>query len=137
MRRRFGKRKSDAADSGATGGGTSPTNKYNANKPVAHGRTWDSDAELRRYEELLVLQSIGLVGHIEIQPKFDIIVKGHFIYSYKADFAYPAADGARVVEDVKNPVTARERDFVRTRKLLKAIYNIDITVIGGERKNKK
>lgn len=138
MRRRFGKRKGAAAATEASSGDPIQKNKYNANKPTAYGRTWDSDAELRRYEELLLAEEMGMVGGIEVQPQFHIIVNGVHIYSYKADFRYTnLVDHQVVVEDVKNPVTSRERDFVRTRKLIKALYRIDIVVIGGEKKGKK
>jgi len=45
-------------------------NKYRNNKPYKYGRTWDSNKELQYYETLLLLEKIGEISDIELQPRF-------------------------------------------------------------------
>ncbi|MNR64156.1 hypothetical protein D3C85_1866990 [compost metagenome] len=45
-----------------------------------------------------------------------------------ADFEYVEA-GARVVEDVKSPVTAKLPAFQLKRHLMKFIHNIDVRIV--------
>ncbi len=68
-------------------------------------------------------------GHLELQPKFPVIVAGVKIGSYVADFAYidtarrgPHGQvGCKVVEDVKSAPT-RTRLYIWKKKLVEALY---------------
>lgn len=44
--------------------------KYHNIKTVVNGRTFDSKAEARRYEELLALERAHVISDLEPQPKF-------------------------------------------------------------------
>ena len=91
---------------------------------------FDSAKEARRFGEL---KSLG-VWPIERQVGFDLVVNGVHICRYQADFVYdvPYSDGKmRIVEDVKPrgkgfKKTAAYRMFIIKKKLMKAIYNIDV-----------
>lgn len=113
-------------------------NKYNATKTVIDGHKFDSLKEGRRYEELKLLERGGVIGYMELQPRYDVVVNGWKICYYLADFRYwDYEKGAEVVEDVKAmPKTAKAirkykqtaayRIFRIKKKLVEALYPIII-----------
>ena len=104
-------------------------NKFGAIKTTVEGVTFDSKREARRWQELKLLERAGEISRLERQVKFPLTVEGHLIANYTADFQYwTASPKARVVEDVKSAPTAKKRDFVLVRKLMRAIHNVEIMV---------
>lgn len=82
------------------------TNKYhvsNKEKRTKDGILFASKSEMQRYNELKMLEKIGKISELELQPRFLLIPKlkkGDRATYYVADFAY-TRDGERIVEDVK------------------------------------
>ena len=104
-------------------------NKYNAQKTTVDGIVFDSKREAARYMELMLLQRAGEISHLELQPKYDCIIDGKKICSYKADFRYFTKNG-NIVEDVKGYITPM---FKLKKKLVEAIYSgVTIEVIKWE-----
>jgi len=103
--------------------------KYRAKPTEVDGHLFASKKEAKRYCELKLLQKAGEISHLEIQPKFKLLVNGRPLKyesgreaTYVADFAYfdPSRE-KRVVEDVKSPAT--RTPVYRLKKLLvEAIY---------------
>jgi Protein of unknown function (DUF1064) len=103
--------------------------KYHNRKTLYQGITFDSRKEATRYQELLLMQRAGLIRNIELQPRYDLIVNSQKIGFYKADFRYKLFDtGYVVVEDVKS-VATKTPVYQLKKKLIKAIYNIDIVEV--------
>lgn len=81
--------------------------KYNATKTEVDGIKFDSKAEARRYKELKLLESVGDISKLELQPKYELqegfTKNGKRIRSinYVADFSYLDKEGNKIVEDVK------------------------------------
>ena len=96
--------------------------KYNAVKTVVDGIKFDSKKEARRYSQLKLMEKSGAISDLSLQPRFDLIVNGKKCGFYKADFKY-VENGKEVIEDVKGMLTPVYR---LKKKLVKAIYNIDI-----------
>lgn len=105
-------------------------NKFNAVKVKIDGIQFDSKAEAKRYGELKLLQKAGEISHLACHIPFQLIVNGHEIAWYTADFAYFGPNG-QVVEDVKSPATAQKRDFRLIWKLMWAIHGIKVQIIGA------
>ena len=105
--------------------GPKKRNKYGAIKTVVDGIKFDSKAEARRYGQLKVLKHTGVIWDLELQPKFPVVVEGKKICTYKADFSY-VENGKRIVEDVKSPITAKHPVYRIKKKLVEAIYGIEI-----------
>lgn len=117
--------------------------KYRAKKIEYNGMTFDSKKELRRYNELKVLERVGKISHLQRQVKFVLIptqrtedkigarggvIKGKLLEkecSYYADFVYEE-NGETVVEDVKG---MRTTEYVIKRKLMLYVHNIKINEI--------
>lgn len=103
--------------------------KYGAKPTVVDGHRFPSMAEARRYAELKLMERAGQITHLELQPKFPVVVAGVKIGSYVADFAYidtarrgPQGQvGCKVVEDVKSAPT-RTRLYIWKKKLVEALY---------------
>lgn len=102
-------------------------NKYGAKKTVVDGITFDSKREAEVYADLKLLEKAGKISGFTRQRKFELIVNGEIIGTYRADFAFidHEQDGRLRVIDVKGVVT---RDFRRVQKVIKASYNIEIEV---------
>jgi len=84
------------------------------------GHKFDSKAEARRYQQLILLQRAGVISGLELQPPFELQAKfrgadGKMVraITYIADFQYNE-NGRVVVEDVKGKLT----DVFRIKKKL-------------------
>jgi hypothetical protein len=99
-------------------------NKYHVAKKedrTLDGIVFASKAEMNRYAELKILQRVGEISKLKLQPKFLILGKvkgkGRPIY-YIGDFEYWKLND-HIVEDVKGVETAV---FKLKWKLVKAKY---------------
>lgn len=86
-------------------------NKYNATKTEIDGYLFDSRAEARRYQELKLLERVGEIQDLQLQPRF--VLQDKFqnpehgairAIQYKADFKY-IEKGETIIEDVKGMET--------------------------------
>jgi hypothetical protein len=104
--------------------------KYKNRKAVLDGETFDSAAECRRYQALLLQQRAGLIKDLTRQVSFVLapktIIQGKAKRSliYRADFSYTETDtGQKIVEDVKGMLTAV---YKIKRHLMATVHNIQI-----------
>mgnify|MGYP003635012778 FL=1 len=104
-------------------------NKYNAKKTEFMGFKFDSKWEAERYGQLSSMSLAGVVKDLQRQIKYDIVINDQKICRYIADFVYILVneDGSEeeIVEDAKGVQTT---DFIIKKKLMKAIYNINIKI---------
>lgn len=104
---------------------TKRANKFGAKRTPVDGHTFDSKAEAKRYSELKLLQRAKEIWGLLYQRRYELMVNGIHICTYVADFTY--YEGKKFVcEDVKG---ARTRDYIIKKKLMKAIYGIDVVEI--------
>lgn len=114
--------------------------KYGAQKKQYNGMTFDSARELRRWQELELMQRGGMIADLQRQVKFVLIPaqrepdtigkrggvhKGKLIekeVAYYADFVY-TENGAQVVEDAKG---MRTPEYVIKRKLMLYMHGIRV-----------
>ena len=105
------------------------TTKYHNRKTMHQGIRFDSQKEATRYQELLLLERAGHIRNLECQPRYDLVVNGHKLGFYKADFRYEeVATGAVVVEDVKSPAT-KTAVYRLKKKLVQALYGVEIVEV--------
>lgn len=102
-------------------------NKFGAKRTVVDGITFDSKRESEVYSDLKNLERAGRISGLVLQRKFELIVNGQIIGTYRADFCFidHDQDGRFRTIDVKGVVT---KDFRRVQKIIKAAYNIDVEV---------
>lgn len=91
-----------------------------------------SQSEVIRYGELRLKEKIGVIKDLKLQPTFPVDVNHIHVTTYRADFRYRRADtDALVIEDVKGSIDVKHLDpvFVLKRKLVEALYGVEITLI--------
>lgn len=102
-----------------------PKTKY-GNAPTKVGQTvFASKREADRFAELNLLEKAGEIRALELQPKFNCMVNGQKVCSYRADFAYQK-NGKRIIEDVKGYKTPLYR---LKKKLVLACLGIEVVEI--------
>lgn len=108
--------------------------KYHAVKTTLDGYVFDSKAEAARYQQLLLLVKAGEIEGLQVHPIYPLVVNNQRIGKYIGDFMYfvPEKDSF-VLEDVKGVRTAVYR---LKKRLVKALYNVDILETQPERQAK-
>ena len=118
-------------------------NKYHNNKTEIDGITFDSKLEANRYKELKLLEKLGKIENLELQPTFELIPtfkkdkKTFRKTTYKADFKYYDKEKNKIiVEDAKGFLT---EIYKLKRKLFEYTYKdlqiIEIKKWWGEKMN--
>lgn len=120
--------------------------KYHNSKVIVDGESFDSIKEARRYQELKLMQSAGMINGLKRQVKFVLIPaqrepdttgkrggkkKGALIErecAYYADYAYYTKEGNYVVEDVKSEATKTEQYKIK-KKLMMYVHGIRVQEI--------
>ena len=106
--------------------------KYNSQKRVVDGITFDSKDESKYYEALKDMKAKGLIENFEMQPKFVLqegFKKNGKTYkqiTYKADFRVYRKDGTSYCVDVKGMLTDV---FSLKLKLFNAKYDEELKLI--------
>lgn len=102
--------------------------KYGNTPIVVDGVRFDSKAEAKYYQQLLLRERTGEVYGLERQKPFVITVDGKLICTLKVDFYYyDQIKKSLCADDVKGaPETAV---FRLKAKLVKAFYGIDVNVV--------
>ena len=121
-------------------------NKYHNSAVIVDGISFQSRKEARRWRELKLMESAGMIHGLTRQKKFVLIPaqrepdtvgkrggikKGKLIErecAYYSDFAYYDKEGNEVVEDVKSPAT-RTKDYILKRKMMLYVHGIRIREI--------
>ncbi len=101
-------------------------NKYGAKKQVFKGLKFDSKLELNYYLFLLEKKEKGLIKHIELHKRIDLIVNGQLVCFIKPDFVIHNNDYSIEYHDTKGVVTAT---FRIKAKLFKALKDREIKVV--------
>jgi hypothetical protein len=105
--------------------------KYKNKKVTIDGIEFDSIKEGNRYAELKLLEKVGIIKDLELQPKFELIPKykigGRSVrkMEYVADFKY-IENGKVVIEDVKGMKT---EVYKIKKKLFEFQYGIEVREI--------
>ncbi len=95
-----------------------------ARKIITPEGTFDSQAELSRWNELKLLRDAGVITNLRRQVSYPFVINDLKICTYRADFVYFDRQlNQEIVEDVKGHVT---EVFKLKRKLMAACYGITI-----------
>ena len=100
--------------------------KYNAIPTRCNqGQFHHSKLEANRCDELHVLQAGGILSELKAhpQPAYPLVVNGHKLCSYVADFEYVDADGNVVTEDTKG---FRTEVYKLKAELFLALYGREV-----------
>src|SRR5579863_8288254 len=100
----------------------SSSSKFRNERTRVDGKEFASRKEAERYGELKLLERGGVISNLELQPRFALTANGVTCGHYIGDFRY-IEKGITVVEDCKG---MRLPLYILKRKLMKALYNIEI-----------
>lgn len=107
--------------------------KYRNKRVEAHGYTFDSKKEARRYGELLILQDAGEICRLERQVKIPLHGRDGPILTptgrqmhYVADFRYVdwRKNGRIVIEDAKG----METDVFKLKRAILAAQGVEVVL---------
>ena len=93
------------------------------------GVVFASKREARRYSELKLMERAGEITHLELQPEFKVMISGHLLCKFKADFRY-FRNGERIVEDVKSSGTAKDAAYRLRKRAAELAYFIQVQETG-------
>lgn len=98
----------------------------NCHSPSLH--YFPSMAEFNRFAGLKLLLRAGEIHELELQPSFPVVINFQKICTYKADFKYKTKAGETIIEDVKGSEKYVTDLFKLKKKLVEAVYGIEIKV---------
>jgi len=102
--------------------------KYRNRKIIVDNITFASYVECGRYRYLKLIERLGEIKNLTLQPKFDFTLPNvkKKLFTYIADFAYTDKKNNQIIEDLKGFKTPIYR---LKKKLIEAQHNIKITEI--------
>jgi hypothetical protein len=109
--------------------------KYNNQKVIVDGCTFDSKAEARRWIMLSTMQKSGLISELKRQVAIELLPGVKFLETVRrqpalrliVDFEYQR-DGQRVLEDVKSAATMTPAFRIK-RHVLAALHGLQVEVV--------
>ena len=101
------------------------SSKWRNVRVTLDGIRFASQREAQRYAELKIELRAGMIGDLELQKRFPLMVNGVHVCAYVADLVY-CRQGVRVVEDAKGKAT----DVYKIKRaLMRAVYGIEIVEV--------
>ena len=110
--------------------------KYGNKKTVLGGVEHASGKQGMRWILLRQMEREGKIANLRREVPYRLEVNGKLVCKYVADHVYDEIDHdfcgvnvtlkTPVVEDVKSPITRKNRAYRIKLKLMKAVHNIDI-----------
>jgi hypothetical protein len=103
--------------------------KYGNRRVEVDGIWFDSEAEAKRYGELLLLVKAGQISDLAVHTRLAFEIAGDTMFVYMPDFEYTDHTGpvpVRLYEDVKGVRTAV---YKLKKRLIEAQYGITIVEI--------
>jgi hypothetical protein len=104
-----------------------PKASYNRNrnkKCERHGLKFDSIYEADCWDELLLLQKLGIIFELERQKIYRFITNEIQITHYRCDFRFKTKDGKLHVADAKSPHSVRFQRWGLIKRCMRAYYGI-------------
>jgi len=93
-------------------------NKYRAVPTIVDGHKFPSKHEATRYGQLKLLEKLGEITSLELQPRYKLCVDGIFLTTYIADFRYVDSVGKSHTEDAKGMRKGTAYDLFRLKAKL-------------------
>ena len=102
---------------------TNRASKYRNKKTEVDGIVFDSKKEASRYLDFRLLEQLGEIENLELQPKYEFALNGQKICTYRADFRYKEKNGTLIDEDVKGFKTSM---YNLKARMMKAFHGITV-----------
>lgn len=99
--------------------------KYNNQKLEIDGHLFDSKKEARRYIELRIMLTAGIIQNLLLQVPYELNEGGSHSLKYISDFEYDK-EGRHIVEDAKGYKT---KIYLKKKRLMEKVHGIKIVEI--------
>lgn len=106
--------------------------RYRAKATWSDGTFFHSKGELRRWEELKLLEKAGEIWQLERQTPYTLHVMAKHtgllvkIGMFTPDFRYLERSGEVVVEDFKSPASAKDEAYRLRKRMFEAEYGLQV-----------
>jgi len=95
------------------------------------GTFFHSKGELRRWEELKMLEKVGEISALERQVSYDLHVttpEGEKVKigSFRPDYRFIERSGEVVIEDFKSPASAKDEAYRLRKRMFEAEYGLQV-----------
>lgn len=100
--------------------------KYKNKWVTIDGIKFQSTKEGNTYVEYKRMRDSGIIKDFKRQVRYEFVINGIKVSSYRADFVIELHNGGVQVVDVKSPMTRKLNDYVIRRKLMHACFGIVI-----------
>ncbi len=98
--------------------------KYRNKRVEYDGHKFDSMREMKRYQELRLMEKAGLIRDLKLQPKYPIVVNSVKVCNYVGDFEY--YESGRMIPTTEDVKGAKTRVYRLKFKLFRACYGREI-----------
>ena len=102
--------------------------KYKNIKTVIGDISFDSRKEASHWQLLKLRERAKEISDLQRQVRFKLIVEGVLICTYVSDFSYVENESA-VIVDVKSEFTRKLPVYRIKKKLMKAVWKIDVVEV--------
>lgn len=103
--------------------------KFNNQWVLVDGIEFQSKLEAKYYGKYKILKKAKKIKNFRRQVRYVLEVNGVVITDYIADYVLEHFNGSEEVIDCKGEATAHLPLFVIKRKLMKALFNIEVRVV--------
>ena len=105
--------------------------RYRAKAVWSDGTFFHSKGELRRWEELKLLEKAGEISELERQVQYNLHVVGGdgqpvFVARFTPDFKFIERSGEVVIEDFKSPASAKDEAYRLRKRMFEAEYGLQV-----------
>lgn len=101
--------------------------KYGAVRVGVDNYLFDSKKEALRYGELRLMKHAGMIQDLQVHPSYELHCAGVKVATYIADFSFvDCENGEVVIEDCKNPATAKLAVYRLKKRMVAAEYGVVI-----------
>ena len=105
--------------------------RYRAKAVWSDGTFFHSKGELRRWEELKMLEKAGEIQELRRQVRHALFVVSQegqhvFVGTFTPDFEYVERSGEVVIEDFKSPASAKDEAYRLRKRMFEAEYGLQV-----------
>lgn len=90
------------------------------------GHVFDSKAEASRYSHLKLLERVGEISDLELQPSWDVMIGSQKLCTFTADFSYVCKRRGPVIEDVKSTGTEKDPAYRLRKRAAQLAHGITV-----------
>ncbi len=93
------------------------------------GVVFDSEAEMKRFADLQMLERAGEISDLRRQISYDIEINGQHFCTYTSDHEYLDKTGTPIIEEFKTEFSKREQAYSLRRRAFELYHNLKVTEI--------